>query len=582
MNVILTIAVTLFIFGILIAIHELGHYLVARFFGVGIREYSIGMGPKIWQKQGKYNKFSLRALPIGGYVDMVGESTEDDGSAPEDEGKVPLNTKPVWQRMLIVLAGPFMNIVLGFVVMALIVLFQNPIASTTIAQFGDGSISNKPMVYVTHDSGEFEKGDIIYAIDGNFVTADKGLDAFIKDHGTVGEVVVIRKNSNSLLTDVKGVLLSDLPLAFDKEEGGFYLTADHEKLQKGDIIKVVGEDALDPNAYKGSGEEAVKALIKKYPHKEDLGVLRIYAAFTTPTEEGYTVADLGVLKLKAEDGFIKLAEDYEDMKKNGIILSVNGVAVEENETVEGFRQKFKGGDIRVKYRWYIPVQNPIVIKNVNLADIKLAVSGALKVGDEIEEVGSYSTPVYSDLSYGIFMDGVTPVDIVVNRGGKEITLKNVVFYKGNQQGILYGETDFLVHAEEKTLGTVAYNAVFQPVSSLKMTVDSVLQTFKGKFGIEALSGPVGIGEQIGQVLEQEEGVLEYLLNMLVLISFSLGICNLLPLPVLDGGRFVLYAVEGIRRKPLSPKIENVIMGISWVLVMGLMVFVMFKDVINLF
>ena len=67
-----TIIVTILIFGLLITVHELGHYLVARLFKVGVREFSIGMGPKIKTWNGKHNKFSIRWFPIGGYVTMVG------------------------------------------------------------------------------------------------------------------------------------------------------------------------------------------------------------------------------------------------------------------------------------------------------------------------------------------------------------------------------------------------------------------------------------------------------------------------------------------------------------------------------
>ena len=200
MNIVLTIIVTVFIFCVLIALHELGHYLVARFFGVGIREYSIGMGPKLFQRQGKYNKFTLRALPIGGYVDMVGENSDDDGSAPEDAGKTPLNTKPIWQRMLIVLAGPVTNILLGLLIMAILVLFQSNLYGTTIDYFGASAISDDNMVYLTEDFGEFQKGDIIYAADGKIVNAnDLGLTGFVDANKGAKEFLVIRKNSTDFV-----------------------------------------------------------------------------------------------------------------------------------------------------------------------------------------------------------------------------------------------------------------------------------------------------------------------------------------------------------------------------------------------
>lgn len=584
MNLILTIVVTLLIFGVLIAIHELGHYLVARAFKVGIREYSIGMGPKLYQKKGKYNKFTLRLFPIGGYVDMVGEAAGDDGSDPEDAGKPPLNTKPVWQRMLIVLAGPAMNIVLGLVVMSIIVLCRGEMYGTTVERFGSGAVSNRNMVYLTEDWGDFEKGDIIYAADGRFVYADGDLKAFLEAHGDAGEIVVIRRNSDSLLNEVKDVKLEELPLTYDVDSKEFYLTEDFGDFKKDDVIINVGEDTVIGKSFgNGAPDERVALLVKSFPDTCTVQVRRIYKAFIDPTEETLEIDTFNGIPIKSDEGFIKISESTDNLTKNGIIVSVNGVAVEENETVAGFMEKHgNGGKVVIKYRWYIPVQNPIVINGADLSSAPLALSGALQVGDEIIEVGSYNTNVYADLTYGVFNEGVEPTDILVERDGKEILVEDVVFLKSSQMGVLYGVMDFVPAKEEKTVGNIAYNAVFEPISSLKMTVDSIVQTFSGKYGIEALSGPVGIGEQVGDALEQESGGLEYLFNLFVLISLSLGVCNLLPLPVLDGGRFLLYTIEAIRRKPLSQKVENVLMIISWVLVMGLMVFVMFKDIIGLF
>ena len=101
MSTILYILLAIFIFGVLVMIHELGHFLMARAFGVGVNEFAIGMGPKIFSKSSKKTgtAYSVRALPIGGFCSMVGEDEESD--RPEAFGN-----KKVWQRILIVCAGP--------------------------------------------------------------------------------------------------------------------------------------------------------------------------------------------------------------------------------------------------------------------------------------------------------------------------------------------------------------------------------------------------------------------------------------------------------------------------------------------
>lgn len=528
MNTVLTIIVTVLIFGSLIALHELGHYLFARMFGVGIREYSIGMGPKLFQVKGKYNKFTLRALPIGGYVDMVGETNDDDGSSPEDEGKVPLNTKPIWQRMLIVLAGPFTNIVLGLLIMSVLVLFQPHLYGTTINYFGNIAISDDSMVYLSEKHEDFQKGDIIFAIDGNAVNAnDKGLEGFVAANKGEKQILVLRKNHTDFVLPVARV---DLKTAFKDVE-----TMDKIKLTIIDGFACVAEDVA---VYENVLENDAPTLKKT-----------------------------GIL-----------------LQKNDILYSLNGVLCTDEAKLEEYANGYITADSAIVLKRFGNTEKPIVIKTADVSTLPLAASGRLMAGDEIKKVGSYNTHVYADMSYGIFNDGVKPVDITVVRDGKKQTVENVVFYKGSEKGVIYGEIDFVPLEAPKTFGTVLHNVVFQPLSMLKTTLDGLVKTFTGRYGIEALSGPVGIGGQIGDVLASDSALsyrVEMLATLFVMITLSLGVCNLLPLPVLDGGRLLLYTIEAIRRKPLNAKVEQIIMTSSMILVLLLMVFVMFKDVIGL-
>ena len=98
---IVTILVTLLIFGLLVTVHELGHYLVARASKVAILEFSIGMGPKIKSWNGKVNTFSLRAIPIGGYVRMLGEPGEEDASPETAVASLKVNDTVSRSRVIV-------------------------------------------------------------------------------------------------------------------------------------------------------------------------------------------------------------------------------------------------------------------------------------------------------------------------------------------------------------------------------------------------------------------------------------------------------------------------------------------------
>lgn len=129
MDTLITILIAVLVFGFLIFIHEFGHYLAARLCHVTIREFSIGMGPRLlWYDSKKTGiRYSLAMFPIGGFVSMAGEDAESDDPNSFDK-------KPAWQRFIITAAGAFVNIVAGFLAMILFATMIN-LGSTTVHSF---------------------------------------------------------------------------------------------------------------------------------------------------------------------------------------------------------------------------------------------------------------------------------------------------------------------------------------------------------------------------------------------------------------------------------------------------------------
>lgn len=233
MNGVLTVAfyllVMVFVFGILIFIHELGHFLTARACGVRVREFAVGMGPTVFSwKSKKYDtKYGVRALPIGGFVSMEGED-----EASDDESA--FCNKKVWQRMLITIAGPLMNFVLGFILMITIVLIQGPLGSTTVAEFKDGSLSNS----------QLEVGDVILKIDGTRVFSGNEVLYEINNKGYEPIDILVNRNGNKLL-------LKDVTFPTTEEQGITFGTLD---------FKVLVEERTFGNLMKQSLTRSVSAV----------------------------------------------------------------------------------------------------------------------------------------------------------------------------------------------------------------------------------------------------------------------------------------------------------------------------------
>lgn len=202
----------------------------------------------------------------------------------------------------------------------------------------------------------------------------------------------------------------------------------------------------------------------------------------------------------------------------------------------------------------------------------------LQAKDRILSVEGTAVHTANELVYEVMRKGVDPVDIVVERDGQRVTLKDVVFPTMQESGIVVGTVDFRVYAEAKTVGNVLKHAFFRSTSTIKMIWESLYDLVCGRYGMEAVSGPVGVTQAMTEAASSSAADLIYLS---VVISMNLGVMNLLPLPALDGGRIVFLLIEAVRRKPLSPRVEGAIHFAGIVVLMGLMLLVTIKDIIGL-
>ncbi len=159
-NTFITLIYFVLILGIIILVHEFGHFIWAKKFGVYVHEFALGMGPKIWSKQKGETVYSLRAIPIGGFCAMAGE----DGEETDEKGKkIPKNrkfyAKPIWQRFLILFFGAGNNFILAFVFLLTVGLFGG-------AQTLDPVIAGVTTDYPVALAG-IEAGDKILEVNGH-------------------------------------------------------------------------------------------------------------------------------------------------------------------------------------------------------------------------------------------------------------------------------------------------------------------------------------------------------------------------------------------------------------------------------
>lgn len=218
----------IFIFGFLIAIHELGHFLAARLCGVRVNEFSIGMGPLLWHRETGETRYSLRLLPIGGFCALEGE----DGDTGDERC---FTRQGFWKKFVILAAGSFMNLLAGVAVIACIFATASGFYVDQVAGFSEG--------FPLEGEEGLMEGDIFYKIDGwrTYLRGDAALFLRFND-GQGVDVEVIR--------DGEKVVLKDLPLyrgTYDGQEGRFGLMVGAARVPATffTTVKFIGYQTLD-------------------------------------------------------------------------------------------------------------------------------------------------------------------------------------------------------------------------------------------------------------------------------------------------------------------------------------------------
>lgn len=184
------ILLAILIFGLMIAIHEFGHFITAKLLGIRVNEFAIGMGPVLWKRTRGETQYSLRALPVGGFCAMEGED-EDTGDQRA------FSIQPAWKKIIVLCAGSFMNFLMGLVIVLVLYTGVTQVRVPVITQLADG--------FQQQGESGLMVGDEILSVDGHGVWVYEDVLTFLaRNDGNGMDLVVLR--------DGEKVVLNDLPL----------------------------------------------------------------------------------------------------------------------------------------------------------------------------------------------------------------------------------------------------------------------------------------------------------------------------------------------------------------------------------
>lgn len=435
-------------------IHELGHFLVARWCGVTVTTFSIGFGPELFGFNDKHGtRWRFAAVPLGGYVKF----SDDDNAAsvPSAEAQARMtpeqragsfHAKPVWQRAAVVAAGPIANFILAIIIYAIVNMTVG--VRTTVARI-DEVTPGKPAA-----AAGMQAGDVITAING------WSIESFDE---------VVRKVASE----------PDLPLAFTLDRAGRTVNV---------TVTPVGTSI--PDGFGGS----------------------------------YRIGDIGIAsRTPAIIGMVTpgLPAERAGFKSGDVVTAIDGVPV----------------------KWF----------------------------EDLVRIVSKATD--KELVFDIVRDGkplqlrAIPVPRVQKDAQGNVTERRPIIGVGRTgpEPVAVGPVEAVRLGVRETWATIT------------STVGGISAIVSGRQSADQMGGPVMMAEVTAKV--SELGV-EALLKWIAFVSANIGFLNLLPIPVLDGGHLLFYAIEAIRRKPLNERFQEVGFRIGIALVLMLMIYVNLNDLMR--
>ncbi|MDX9730152.1 MAG: RIP metalloprotease RseP [Bdellovibrionales bacterium] len=546
--------------GLLIFVHELGHFLVAKFYKVRVEVFSLGFGKKIASFRRGDTEYCVAAIPLGGYVKMYG----DDPSAEISEANraVSFLHKPVGQRIAIVLAGPLMNLLFAFILY------------TSISMIGEKAlypgIGDIEPTSAAAQAG-FKPGDTVIEVkDASGATKQLGtwsaFDAVIQDNpSTQLSFKVQRSNGATEIIDVTPKLVPNPHiLGWKKEVGGIEGLS---FMSRASTIAVLSADGAAAKAGLRTGDTITK--INATP-------IRRWRELVQSAE---TFAGKAEIQITVQRG---LLESFLDEKSKPETLDFSLTVPKEANGKQGLEAlRALGFDQPDLYLASVEKGSP-------------AEAAGLKPGDLLRAIADQELTSF-DQVMGLIrsFDGEKPLKFDVARNGEALSLEitpNVKKRMNNQGqeesrfevGIRPMIIDDIPQTVDITTGNVLEAMERGALRSAEVSgavVTGVVRLFQGQVSSKNVGGFLSIGEMAKKSWGM--GLPEFLTAM-ALISINLFILNLLPVPVLDGGHLVFYTIEAIRGAPLSMQKMEVAQRVGAALLVGLMVFALFNDVTRFF
>lgn len=530
--------------GVLIFVHESGHFLWAKLFGVRVLKFSLGFGPRIAGFSRGGTEYVIAAVPLGGYVRMLGENPHDQVS-PEEESHA-FHTQALWRRVVIVFAGPLMNLAFPLLLYFVVFLGTTQLSPAIVGDVFPGQPAD----------GKLISGDRIVAIDGEPIETFYDLTRIVAPQaGHTLRFTVERDGERFTKPITPTSKRLERPLELSEDVGRIGISLN----QPLSIIGIASPTGPAAMAELETFDWVVSAAGRRTERWVDLEEV-------LDRNRG-SLIPLTVLRPARVSGALG--------SRLGVSVyqpRVSTLTPEPGERSGRERTGLEPSDLYVSH----------------VVGGSAEAQAGIKVGDRLVALDGAPIKHWTSFRDELVQKRGAPHTLLVRRDGKLLSIS----YRLQGQR---GGSDYDQGVEQYAIGlrrwspTEPYQEIDNPnpvsyafheavratSEVLELTTVSVVRLFQGRLSMKSIGGPLTIFDAAGEAAR--EGALNYLFLM-GFISVNLGLINLMPIPMLDGGHLLFFLIELIARKPLSVRVREYASIAGLTVLILLMVFAFKNDV----
>lgn len=531
----------LILIGVLIFVHELGHFLMGKLLGVKVLTFSLGFPPKLIGKRFGETEYVIGAIPLGGYVRFLGEDSMDE--VPKEEYHRAFHLQPFWKKSLIVVLGPLMNLTLPLFIY-FVTSYESRIEPPMIGTVLPGSPAEKAGIM---------SGDQIIEIDGKAVAGFNDMrDVISKKGGKKVKFVVLRDGKRiETMVEVEKQLDYIPPLDIKREVGRIGILSGYEA----PLIQVPDNESLAFRMGLRTGDLILRIGDKNILKWSDI------ENFTVKPGLNVTIDLLRPGKVNVPGG-------------NIYAMSFQSIPVSIPSDFAGRNFTAIGVDSTQLYIQSVTAGSPADNAGIRVGDKIVKINGhEVKLWAEVEQTLKSYPDSYHEFTVrkpdGAFLNTY----LKMNKVSITDDLKQETF------SYTFGAFNFSILKEFESIpnpdpvaGAIK-GGIVETFSAIKLTILGIVRIIQGRISIKTLGGPIMIYDLAGKAAKVGA---ESFLRLMALVSISLGIINLVPIPMLDGGLLLLFVIEFIIRRSPGEKFRMIYQYVGFAII-GLLIILVFKN-----